>query len=154
MIIEDVPTTDAIYKPMVLKVKLLSQHAKLPTRGSEFAEGLDLYSPIDEVIPAREYKLIKLDISVEPPEGYYTRIAPRSGYGAKGMLCHPGTIDWDFRGTLAVLLYNFNNYDFRISTGDRIAQLIVEKSHIIPVAECNELSNTTRGSGGFGSTGK
>jgi dUTP pyrophosphatase len=154
MIIEGVPTTDVIYEPMLLKVKLLSENAKLPTRGSEFAEGLDLYSPIDEVIPGRGYKLIKLDIAVQPPREYYTRIAPRSGYGAKGILCHPGTIDWDFRGCLAVLLYNFTDTNFVITKHDRIAQLIVEKSHIIPVVECNELSDTTRGSGGFGSTGK
>lgn len=137
-----------------LKVKLMGQDAKLPTRGSALAEGLDLYSPIDEIIPAKGFKLIKLDIAIEPPIGYYTRIAARSGYGAKGILCHPGTIDEDYRGNLGVILYNFTDNDFKIAKGDRIAQLIVEKSHIISVVECEELKDTVRGSGGFGSTGK
>lgn len=139
----------------VLKVKKLSQHAILPTRGSSGAAGYDLSSAYDCVVPAYGKALVKTDLAVAIPDGHYGRIAPRSSLAWKNHIdVGAGVIDCDYRNGVGVVLFNHADVDLAITAGDRVAQLILEKCSIVDVVEVNELDNTERGLGGFGSTGK
>lgn len=140
----------------MLKIKKLNDNAIIPTRGHETDAGLDLYALKDyEIFPRNRY-LIQTGISLEIPEGYYGRVAPRSGLAVKhGIDVFAGVVDSSYRGELMVLLYNSNEIEtFIIKEGDRIAQLIIEKHYNFPIEIVDTLSDTSRGSGGFGSTGK
>lgn len=139
-----------------LKVFLRSEKAKVPTRGSVLAAGYDLYSAEEAVIPAQGQGLVATDISVIVPEGTYGRVAPRSGLAVKhGISTGAGVIDADYRGEVKVVLFNHSQKDFEIKAGDRIAQLVLERivNAEIAVISKEELDNTDRGEGGFGSTG-
>ncbi|KAF2705334.1 dUTP diphosphatase [Pleomassaria siparia CBS 279.74] len=137
-----------------LQVQLLSDKATAPTKGSAFAAGHDLYSARDIVIPARGRAIVATDISIAVPAGTYGRVAPRSGLAAKhGIDTMAGVIDADYRGAVGVILANLSENDFSISTGDRIAQLIVEKIVMPDVVVVAKLDESVRGAGGFGSTG-
>ena len=137
----------------VLQVKLLSDNAKLPKRATDGSAGYDLYSAENIIIPAKSRKLVNLDISITVPVGTYGRIAPRSGMSVKGIDIGAGIIDIDYIGIVRCLLINQNNNDFQVNIGDRIAQLILEECRIANVIQVEELVVTTRGAGGFGSTG-
>ncbi|EJD00797.1 dUTP diphosphatase, partial [Fomitiporia mediterranea MF3/22] len=137
-----------------LLIKRLSDRAFLPTRGSAFAAGYDLYSAEKKVVPARGKALIDTQISIAVPLGCYGRVAPRSGLASKFMIdTGAGVIDSDYRGTVFVLLFNLSETDFEVKEGDRIAQLIIEKIETPDVVEVDDLEETLRGAGGFGSTG-
>lgn len=140
---------------MVEKIhfKKLDEKATLPTRGSENAAGLDLYSVEELVIPAGKVGSVRTGLAVEIPEGYYGRVAGRSGLAAKsGIDALGGVVDRDYRGELICILANLAGNDFEVKVGDRIAQFIIE-SIILPVPIfVDELSDTIRGDGGFGST--
>ena len=141
-----------------LKVKLLNSNAKIPSYGTEYSAGMDVCACEELVIPPLSTKLIKtgLSISWSGPDAsnYYLRIAPRSGLAYKsGIFVNAGVIDWDYRGEVGVLLYNSKVEHFKVSPGDRIAQMILEKINRPEIFECSELDDTSRGSGGFGSTG-
>ncbi|EMD62945.1 hypothetical protein COCSADRAFT_182249 [Bipolaris sorokiniana ND90Pr] len=137
-----------------LQVQLLSANAKAPTKGSAFAAGHDLYSAVDVVIPARGRKLVGTDIKVSVPVGTYGRVAPRSGLAYKhGIDTMAGVIDADYRGPVGVILANLSDEDFEVKIGDRIAQLVVEKIAMPNVVVVEELEQSVRGAGGFGSTG-
>lgn len=141
---------------MELPIKLLSSEAKLPTRGSEHACGLDLYSPIHVSIKPSEKVLIKTDIGIAIPNGYYGRIAPRSSMAwKKHSDIGAGIIDSDYRGNIGVVLFNLSTENtIEIEPGDRIAQLIIQKyEHVLPKLVSN-LEETARNEGGFGSSGK
>jgi dUTP pyrophosphatase len=139
----------------MLCVRLLSENATLPTRGSAMAAGADLHSAEMTVVPARGMKIVKTDIAIICPEGTYGRVAPRSGLAAKhGIDVGAGVIDSDYRGNVGVILFNHSDNDFVINVGDRIAQLILEQIIIPTIVRCDSLSETARGTGGFGSTGK
>lgn len=137
-----------------MKVKLLTETAKLPTRGSTYAAGFDLYSDEDTIIPAGTRKLVSTGIAVAVPIGYYGRVAPRSGLANKhGIDVFAGVIDADYRGEVGVILYNAGYHDFTIKKSDRIAQLVLES---IFTGECrlvDNLDGTERNADGFGSTG-
>lgn len=138
----------------MLFIKKLSDNATVPTRGSELAAGLDLYSAVDIIIPSHGKSVVMTDISISIPEGYYGRIAPRSGLAAKHFIdVGAGVIDQDYRGNIGVVLFNFSDKEFVVKKGDRIAQLILEKILICNVQLVDDLENTNRGEGGFGSTG-
>ncbi|KII95890.1 hypothetical protein PLICRDRAFT_98880 [Plicaturopsis crispa FD-325 SS-3] len=137
-----------------LLIKRRSDKAKLPTRGSPLSAGYDLYSAERKVIPARGKALVDTQISVAVPAGTYGRVAPRSGLASKFMIdTGAGVIDADYRGIVFVLLFNLSDKDFQVEEGDRIAQLILEKIHTPDVLEVDDLDETLRGAGGFGSTG-
>jgi dUTP pyrophosphatase len=138
-----------------LKIKLLSETSKIPTRANPTDAGLDLFSIEKMAIMPHTRRLIRTGISVEIPEGYYGRIAPRSGLAFKnGIDVLAGVIDSSYRGELGVILYNSDNKSpFLLMEGDRIAQLIIEKHYNFPIEEVSQLSLTERGSGGFGSSG-
>lgn len=150
---------------MELKCVLLYEGAKIPKKSSPQDAGFDLYyapEPPGEFCRVRggERQVIPTGVSIAIPEGYYGRIAPRSGLAVNnGIDILAGTIDAGYRGQIKVVLYNTGfpdpKYTCVISPGDRIAQLIIEKIH-----PCNsftvvdKLDETQRGEGGFGSTGK
>lgn len=137
---------------------LAAENAELPTYGSEHAAGADVraYIKEDVIIMPGDSALIPTGIRVAIPEGYEIQVRPRSGLALKNqitVLNTPGTIDADYRGEISVILINHGKHPFKVEPGMRIAQIIVAsyvKGHFI-VTE--ELSNTTRGNGGFGHTG-
>lgn len=138
----------------VLKIKFLSESATLPTRANATDAGLDLYAAQNMVILAQSRAMVKTDLVIEIPEGYYGRVAPRSGLALKnGIDVFAGVVDSSYRGPINVILYNSDDLNFRISEGDRIAQIIIEKHYNFPLEIVNVLSDTNRGLGGFGSTG-
>ena len=148
---------------MNIKVKKLNEKAKLPKRGSEQAAGYDLCSCFPEdwgerlVIQPNETVKINTGLSMELPEGYFGGIFPRSGLAIKQGLVianNVGVVDADYRGEIIVALHNDSDYEQRIYDGDRIAQLILLPYQTMNFQEVNSLSDTDRGSGGFGSTGK
>lgn len=142
------------FRRAALSIKRLSENATLPKRGSEFSAGLDLSSAEDKIIPAGERALVKTDLSIACPPGTYARIAPRSGLALKkGIDTGAGVVDADYRGPVGVILFNWGKEDFEIKIGDRIAQLILEQIVLPDVVETDELPETVRGEGGFGSTG-
>lgn len=137
-----------------LYVKRLTKCAVLPSRGSVMAAGLDLYSSEEVTVPSKMRAVVKTGLSIAVPEGYYGRIAPRSGLSVNyGLDVGAGVIDSDYRGEVCVLLFNFGEQDYEVNMGKRIAQLIIEKIGIPEVVETDELDETIRGAGGFGSTG-
>lgn len=138
-----------------LKVKRLSENAKLPVRGSPGAAGYDLFSAQDVTIQAQGKAIVPTEISIAVPEGTYGRVAPRSGLAAKHHLdVGAGVIDADYRGAVGVVLFNLGQTDYQVAKGDRIAQLVLEKIVVAEVSEVDNLDDTDRGAGGFGSTGK
>ena len=134
--------------------------ALTPVYSSECAAGADLRSSEDVIIPAGERVLVKTGVSVIIPNGYVGLIHPRSGLALKHgitVLNTPGTIDSDYRGEIGVILYNTSKQDFSVVVGDRIAQIVfqpyVEAKFINAGVELPKDTRTTRGVGGFGSTG-
>lgn len=135
------------------QVKLNYEDAQEPSRGSDEAAGYDLYSYESETVVPKQIKLIDTGISIRVPEGTYGRIAPRSSVSKKGILINAGVIDRDYRGPVKVMVHNLSNNDYVINKNDRIAQLILEQIKTPPVELVEELDDTERGDGGFGSTG-
>ena len=136
------------------QVKLNYEDVQSPTRGSDEAAGYDLYSYESETVVPKQIKLIDTGISIRVPEGTYGRIAPRSSVSKKGILINAGVIDRDYRGPVKVMVHNLSNDNYVINKNDRIAQLILEQIKTPPVELVEELDDTVRGEGGFGSTGK
>jgi dUTP pyrophosphatase len=142
-------------KSMKVELKLLSEAAKTPTKGTDQAAGYDLYAAQNAEIDPLKRALIKTNISIAIPKGYYGRIAPRSGLAYKnGIDVMAGVIDSDYRGDVGVILYNTGVDVFKVKQGDRIAQLIIEKCYVAEWDLANDLSDTQRGEGGYGHTGK
>lgn len=137
-----------------LGFKQLDPNAKLPTRGSAAAAGLDLYSIDDLSLACGQRVLARTGLAVAIPEGFYGRVAPRSGLAMKnGLDVLSGVIDADYRGEIGCLLYNTGDKAIELPKHTKICQLIIEKI-ITPVAVWSEdLTVTARGAGGFGSTG-
>ena len=138
-----------------LYVKKLSEKAVLPKRGSELAAGWDLAAAEATVIPAKGKALVKTDLAIATPVDCYARIAPRSGLAWKKFIdVGAGVVDADYRGNVGVILFNFSDDDFAVAEGDRIAQLILEKIDLqADLVSVDDLPETSRGAGGFGSTG-
>ena len=146
----------------VLKFKRIDElmsDIPLPSYQTEGAAGMDIRAALtqDFLIPRGGFGAIPTNLQVEIPEGFEIQVRPRSGLAFKngiGILNAPGTIDEDYRGEIKVILFNFGDEDFVIKRGDRIAQLIPGKVYRAKIEEANSLSDTARGAGGFGSTGK
>ncbi|MBO5415890.1 MAG: dUTP diphosphatase [Clostridia bacterium] len=141
-----------------VNIKKLDDRAILPTYGSEFAAGADLYSCSDTVeIAAGETVLIHTGIAIELPEGYAGLVYSRSGLASKRGLAPAnkvGVIDCDYRGEIMIALHNHGNSSQTVERGERIAQLVITPYFTADFNESDELSNTVRGEGGFGSTGR
>lgn len=142
-----------------IKVKKLdSKIETLPKYETEGSAGFDLRARIDEdvVVKAGEVKLIKTGLAFELPEGYEGQIRSRSGLALKNnlfVLNSPGTLDSDYRGEICIILANFGKNDFIVTDGMRLAQMVISKYEKVEIKEVSELSDTKRGTGGFGSTG-
>jgi dUTP pyrophosphatase len=144
----------------MLPVKVInrSKHA-LPEYATPLAAGLDLRANLETpvVLKSLERAMIPTGLFVELPAGYEAQVRPRSGLAAKHgitVLNSPGTIDADYRGEIKVIAVNLSANDFTIEDGERIAQLVVAKHEQVKWEETSELTDTARGAGGFGSTGK
>lgn len=140
-------------------VKKLNPEATLPTYGSEYAAGADLYACIQEPVSfgPGETKLIKTGLAMEIPAGYAGLIYARSGLASKKGLAPAnkvGVIDADYRGEIMVALHNHSNVPVSIEPKERIAQLVITPYLTAHFKEMNQLSDTVRGEGGFGSTGR
>jgi dUTP pyrophosphatase len=136
-------------------VKLLSPLAKVPVKGTAGAAGFDVFSVADVVIPARGKNLVPLGIATSLPPGTYLRVAARSGLAHKHSLdVGAGVIDEDYGAEIGVILFNHSDVDYPVQTGHRVAQVILEKyERDAEVIVLDEIEQTERGSGGFGSTG-
>jgi dUTP pyrophosphatase len=142
---------------MKIKKKKLTQNAMIQAYQTKEAAGFDLHSIEDVVIKPGERKLIGTGLAFEIEFGYEVQIRPRSGLAYKHgitVLNTPGTIDSDYRGEIKVLLINHGNEEFEIKKNERIAQAVIAPVIQAEIVEVEELSDTDRGSGGFGSTGK
>jgi dUTP pyrophosphatase len=146
----------ASYGPPELLVKLNHPHARVPTRGSELSAGLDLTACEDAEIPPRGRALVDTGLCMQLPANYYGRVAPRSGLAARlGLDVGAGVIDEDYRGSVKVLLFNHSDSVIVIRAGQAIAQLIVTpycQGLCREIPHDQDLPDTVRGSGGFGST--
>ncbi len=143
---------------MNIKVKKLNPAATLPTYGSEYAAGADLYACIDTpvTINPHETQMIKTGLAMEIPAGYAGLIYPRSGMASKRGLAPAnkvGVVDPDYRGEFMVALHNHSESPQTVEPNERIAQLVITPFLTATFEECEELSETVRGEGGFGSTG-
>lgn len=141
-------------EPNILRFKKLDPDAILPERGSVHAAGLDLHSIEPLRLLPKQRALVRTGLAVAIPEGHYGRIAPRSGLATKqGIDVLAGVIDSDYRGEIQCLLYNTGEETVELPAQTKICQLIIEKI-ITPNPEwTNDLDDTVRGWGGFGSTG-
>ena len=140
-------------------VKKLKPSVKLPSYKTNGASGMDLMAYIDKSIELKPGKscLVPTGLSVAFPKEYELQIRPRSGLAAKNnisVLNTPGTIDSDYRGELKVILFNHSDKSFKINNHDRIAQMILTPVIKMDLEETNELPESIRGTGGFGSTGR
>jgi dUTP pyrophosphatase len=137
-----------------LKFKKLDPKAILPTRGSTAAAGLDLYSIEVVNLRPRERKLVRTGLAAAIPEGFYGRVAPRSGLATKdGIDVLAGVIDADYRGEIQCLLHNTGDESVELPAQAKVCQLIIEKIITPTPVWAEDLPTTVRGSGGFGSTG-
>ena len=140
-------------------IKKLSSDVELPSYKTSGASGMDLMAHIKSpiIIKPKTSELIPTGLSVAFSEEYEIQIRPRSGLAAKNnisVLNTPGTIDSDYRGELKIIIYNHGNEDFTVNNSDRIAQMILTPVVKMKLQETDELPETLRGEGGFGSTGK
>ena len=140
-------------KENLVRIQRLTEGAPIPTRGWKLAAGHDLYSIETLKIPAHSRSLIKTRLAIAVPNSTYGRIAPRSGLATKGISVDAGVIDADYRDELKVLLVNHSASDYKIKTGDCIAQLIVEKIVDQDWEDVEMLDEMERAERGFGSTG-
>ncbi len=144
----------------ILKIKKLTNNSllTLPKYETIGSAGIDLQAGIDEdiIIKPNETKLIKTGIAIALENGYEAQIRPRSGLALKNsitVLNTPGTIDCDYRGEICVILINHGKQDFTVTSGMRIAQMVISKYQQAEIIEVEDLDETARGKGGFGSTG-
>jgi dUTP pyrophosphatase len=143
-----------------MKIKIInkSKHS-LPNYETIASAGMDLRANIEQAITLKplERGIIRTGLFIELPIGFEAQVRPRSGLAAKfgvTVLNSPGTIDADYRGEIAIILINLSDKDFVIENGERIAQMIIAKHERVVWQEVTELSETDRGAGGFGSTGR
>ena len=140
-------------------VKKLNNKVQLPKYKTDGSSGMDLMAYINKpvLILPKKSELIPTGLSLAIPENTEIQIRPRSGLAAKNnisVLNTPGTIDSDYRGEIKVILFNHGSKDFIINNGDRIAQMVLTPVIKAEIEETNDLPETIRGEGGFGSTGK
>ena len=144
---------------MNIKIKRLSEEATIPTRGSEYSAGYDLYANIEKPVSIKPHETVTIGTgwAIEIPDGYFGAIFARSGLATKEGLrpanC-TGVCDSDYRGEYIVAIHNDSDVVREIIPHERIAQLVVIPYLYVDFKETDELSDTSRGEGGFGSTGK
>lgn len=139
-----------------VRIRKLAEDAVLPAQMSEGAAGFDLSATAAVTIESMQWAVVPTGIAIALPAGYEAQIRPRSGLALKhgvSVLNTPGTIDSDYRGELRVILFNMGP-TFVVSPGDRIAQLVIQRLPSVEFVSTDQLDETERGSGGFGSSGR
>lgn len=139
-----------------VKIKKLNEEAIIPNFAHKGDAGMDLYSIEEVVIPPSETRLIKTGISIQLPKMTEAQVRPRSGLALKHsitVLNTPGTIDEGYRGEIGVILINHGKNEFVVEKHMKIAQMVIKPIYDINILEVEELNDTERGEGGFGSTG-
>lgn len=141
---------------MKLKIRKLTVDAVIPKYAHHGDAGMDLVASVELSIEPGETKLVKTGIAIELPEGYEAQVRPRSGMALKKsitVLNTPGTIDAGYRGEVGVILINHSKDVFNVSKGMKVAQMVISEFISAEIEEAEELTDTSRGEGGFGSTG-
>ncbi|MCJ7553987.1 MAG: dUTP diphosphatase [Ignavibacteriaceae bacterium] len=147
---------------VIVKFKRLNEdfnNVPVPEYATAGSSGMDIRAALKEeiILKPGQIELVPTNISVEIPFGYEIQVRPRSGLAIKhgiSVLNSPGTIDSDYRGEVKIILINLSKEGFKISSGDRIAQLVLSKVYLAELKESDELNDSRRGEGGFGHTGK
>ena len=139
---------------MELKIRRIHPEAKLPSYGHKGDAGLDLFSCADYVLGAGEVKAIQTGIKVAIPRGYVGLIWDKSGISLKGVHKLAGVVDAGYRGEVQVVMINLGNAPYEIKKGMKIAQMLIQPINDVEVIEAEDLDDTLRGEGGFGSTGQ
>ena len=142
---------------MTLKFKRIHPDAVLPAYAHPSDAGMDVRSVADMTVPARGRALVPTGLVVLLPPLYEAQVRPRSGVALKHgitVLNTPGTIDSGYRGEIGVILFNSSDVDFQVKKGDRVAQVVIAPVTQPVIEEAQEIDETDRGAGGFGSTGK
>jgi dUTP pyrophosphatase len=139
----------------ILKIKKLNQSAKLPTYAHPGDAGLDLFASVDVTIPAMSQVVIPTGVAMEIPKGMVGFVWDKSGLAVNsGLKTMAGVVDSGYRGEVLVCLINLSKKKHTFKKGDKIAQMVIQKKETVAIKEIKELSETKRGAGGFGSTGK
>ena len=141
---------------MKVLVKKLSEDAIIPFKAHNDDAGFDLFSIEELTLKPLERKLVHTGISLELPKDSEAQVRPRSGLALKNgitVLNTPGTIDEGYRGEVGIILINLSNEEFTVTKGMKIAQMVIKKTYDVDMVEVSEISETGRGTGGFGSTG-
>ena len=139
-----------------IKVKKLSEKAILPSIAHPGDAGMDLFSIENKILESGRSYLVKTGISIQLPKNTEAQIRPRSGLALKHTIAltnTPGTIDEGYRGEIGVIMINHGRENFEITEGMKIAQMVIKPIYEVKITEVNDLSDTSRGEGGFGSTG-
>jgi len=142
--------------PTLLRV-VLEPGAAAPEYATDGAAGLDVRSYEDVTLSPMERRLVRTGVRVEVPPGFEVQVRPRSGLAVKhglALVNSPGTVDADYRGEIGVVMINLGSDVVQLSRGERVAQLVVAPVERVEVVQTDSLSETTRGEGGFGSTGR
>ncbi|MGL2355878.1 dUTP diphosphatase [Helicobacter pylori] len=141
---------------MKIKIQKIHPNALIPEYQTEGSSGFDLHAVEEVTIKPHGVGLVKIGICLSLEVGYELQVRTRSGLALNHqvmVLNSPGTVDNDYRGEIKVILANLSDKDFKVQVGDRIAQGVVQKTYKAEFIECERLDETSRGSGGFGSTG-
>ncbi len=141
---------------MKIKIQKIHPNALIPEYQTEGSSGFDLHAVEEVVIKPHGVGLVRIGICLSLEVGYELQVRTRSGLALNHqvvVLNSPGTVDNDYRGEIKVILANLSDKDFKVQVGDRIAQGVVQKTYKAEFIECERLDETSRGSGGFGSTG-
>ncbi|GAA7404905.1 dUTP diphosphatase [Helicobacter pylori] len=141
---------------MKIKIQKIHPNALIPKYQTEGSSGFDLHAVEEVMIKSHSVGLVKIGICLSLEVGYELQVRTRSGLALNHqvmVLNSPGTVDNDYRGEIKVILANLSDKDFKVQVGDRIAQGVVQKTYKAEFIECERLDETSRGSGGFGSTG-
>lgn len=144
---------------MIVRIQVLREGAQVPQYQTLGAAASDLCACIDDpvVLQPGDFQLVPTGIALEIPEGYEAQIRPRSGLALRHGITFPnspGTIDSDYRGEIGIIMMNLGREPFTVNHGDRIAQMVIARHETVQFKEVDELSDTERKGGGFGSTGK
>ena len=141
---------------MKLLVEKINQKAIIPFQAHEGGSGMDLFSVEEVILKPMERKLVHTGIKIQLPKNTEAQIRPRSGLALKNgitVLNTPGTIDEGYRGEIGIILINLGTEEFKVEEGMKVAQMVIKPTLSLEVEEVVELTETTRGQGGFGSTG-
>jgi dUTP pyrophosphatase len=139
-----------------IKIKKLNPYAIIPHYAHEGDAGMDVYSTINFTLKPNHRSMIPTGLSFEIPKGYELQIRPKSGIAIKKgitLLNTPGTLDSGYRGELKIIMINHSSEEYKIKKGEKIAQIVLAKYEEANIIEIEELNETARGKGGFGSTG-